>query len=64
MGSDKDKLDIKTFLDNDEKKDLLRFLTAGSVDDGKSTLIGRLLFDSKKIYEDQLDALERDEGRA
>ena len=51
------KLDIKTFLDNDEKKDLLRFLTAGSVDDGKSTLIGRLLFDSKKIYEDQLDAL-------
>ena len=42
------KIDIKTFLDNDEKKDLLRFLTAGSVDDGKSTLIGRLLFDSKK----------------
>ena len=35
------KIDIKTFLDNDEKKDLLRFLTAGSVDDGKSTLIGR-----------------------
>ena len=63
MGSDKDKLDIKTFLDNDEKKDLLRFLTAGSVDDGKSTLIGRLLFDSKKIYEDQLDALERDSKR-
>ena len=63
MGSDKDKLDIKTFLDNDEKKDLLRFLTAGSVDDGKSTLIGRLLFDSKKIYEDQLDALERDSRR-
>ena len=58
------KIDIKTFLDNDEKKDLLRFLTAGSVDDGKSTLIGRLLFDSKKIYEDQLDALERDSKRA
>ena len=57
------KLDIKTFLDNDERKDLLRFLTAGSVDDGKSTLIGRLLFDSKKIYEDQLDALERDSKR-
>ena len=57
------KIDIKTFLDNDEKKDLLRFLTAGSVDDGKSTLIGRLLFDSKKIYEDQLDALERDSKR-
>lgn len=57
------KLDIKAFLDKDEKKDLLRFLTAGSVDDGKSTLIGRLLFDSKKIYEDQLDALERDSKR-
>ena len=43
-------LNIKEFLDKDEQKDLLRFLTAGSVDDGKSTLIGRLLFDSKKIY--------------
>ena len=53
------KLDIKAFLDKDEQKDLLRLLTAGSVDDGKSTLIGRLLFDSKKLYEDQLDALER-----
>ena len=47
------KLDIKAFLDKDEQKDLLRLLTAGSVDDGKSTLIGRLLFDSKKLYEDQ-----------
>lgn len=56
-------LNIKEFLDKDEEKDLLRFLTAGSVDDGKSTLIGRLLFDSKKIYEDQLDALERDSKR-
>ena len=53
------KLNIKEFLDKDEQKDLLRLLTAGSVDDGKSTLIGRLLFDSKKLYEDQLDALER-----
>ena len=59
-----DKLDIKAFLDKDEQKDLLRLLTAGSVDDGKSTLIGRLLFDSKKLYEDQLDALERDSGWA
>lgn len=57
------RLDIKAFLDKDEQKDLLRFLTAGSVDDGKSTLIGRLLFDSKKLYEDQLDALERDSKR-
>lgn len=56
-------LDIQAFLDQDQNKDLLRFLTAGSVDDGKSTLIGRLLFDSKKIYEDQLSALERDSKR-
>ena len=56
-------LDIKTFLDQDQKKDLLRLLTAGSVDDGKSTLIGRLMFDSKMLYEDQLSALERDSKR-
>jgi adenylyl-sulfate kinase len=55
--------DIRAFLDQDQNKDLLRFLTAGSVDDGKSTLIGRLLFDSKKLYEDQLSALERDSKR-
>ena len=56
-------MDIKAFLDQDEKKDLLRLLTAGSVDDGKSTLIGRLLFDSKRLYEDQLAALQRDSKR-
>lgn len=56
-------LDIKAFLDQDQKKDLLRLLTAGSVDDGKSTLIGRLMFDSKMIYEDQLSALEKDSKR-
>lgn len=56
-------LSISEFLRKDEQKDLLRLLTAGSVDDGKSTLIGRLLFDSKKLYEDQLDALERDSKR-
>ncbi len=56
-------LNIQEFLDQDERKDLLRLLTAGSVDDGKSTLIGRLLYDSKKLYEDQLDALERDSKR-
>lgn len=54
---------IHEFLDADERKSLLRLLTAGSVDDGKSTLIGRLLFDSKKLYEDQLQALERDSKR-
>lgn len=56
-------LNIKAYLDADERKSLLRLLTAGSVDDGKSTLIGRLLFDSKKLYEDQLQALERDSKR-
>jgi len=56
-------LSIEEYLNQDEKKDLLRLLTAGSVDDGKSTLIGRLLFDSKKLYEDQLSALERDSKR-
>lgn len=57
------KLSITAYLDADERKSLLRLLTAGSVDDGKSTLIGRLLFDSKKLYEDQLQALERDSKR-
>lgn len=56
-------LSIEEFLAQDEAKDLLRLLTAGSVDDGKSTLIGRLLFDSKRLYEDQLQALERDSKR-
>ncbi len=56
-------MDINEFLNRDEQKDLLRFLTAGSVDDGKSTLIGRLLYDSKLLYEDQLEALERDSKR-
>ncbi len=45
-------------LKKDEQKDLLRFVTAGSVDDGKSTLIGRLLYESKGIYEDQLASIE------
>ncbi|MFA9393043.1 MAG: sulfate adenylyltransferase subunit CysN [Prolixibacteraceae bacterium] len=63
MGGSRGSLDIKTYLDQDEQKDLLRILTAGSVDDGKSTLIGRLMFDSKMLYEDQLAALERDSKR-
>ncbi len=52
--------DIDAYLNEHENKDLLRFLTCGSVDDGKSTLIGRLLHDSKMIYEDQLATLEAD----
>jgi bifunctional enzyme CysN/CysC len=50
--------DIGNYLNEHENKNLLRFITCGSVDDGKSTLIGRLLFDSKLIYEDQLSALQ------
>lgn len=52
--------DINAYLKEHEQKELLRFLTCGSVDDGKSTLIGRLLYESKMIYEDQLEALEVD----
>ncbi len=52
--------DINAYLAQHERKDLLRFLTCGSVDDGKSTLIGRLLYDSKLIYEDQLAAIKKD----
>ena len=52
--------DIHSYLAQHEQKDLLRFLTCGNVDDGKSTLIGRLLHDSKMIYEDQLAAIQKD----
>jgi bifunctional enzyme CysN/CysC len=52
--------DILAYLAQHERKDLLRFLTCGNVDDGKSTLIGRLLHDSKLIYEDQLAAVQKD----
>src|SRR6202048_2580964 len=52
--------DINAYLKSHEHKSLLRFITCGSVDDGKSTLIGRLLYESKMIFEDQLTALEAD----
>lgn len=55
--------DILGYLKSHENKSLLRFLTCGSVDDGKSTLIGRLLYDSKMIFEDQLATLESDSKR-
>ncbi|WP_084582840.1 sulfate adenylyltransferase subunit CysN [Sphingomonas azotifigens] len=55
--------DISAYLELHQHKSLLRFLTCGSVDDGKSTLIGRLLYDSKQIFEDQLSALENDSKR-
>ena len=52
--------DIEAYLDAHENKSLLRFITCGSVDDGKSTLIGRLLYESKLVFEDHLAALEAD----
>ena len=55
--------DIDAYLDAHQRKTLLRFITCGSVDDGKSTLIGRLLYDSKMICEDQLATLEADSKR-
>ena len=55
--------DISAYLDKQKSKELLRFITCGSVDDGKSTLIGRLLHDSKQIFEDQMAALESDSRR-
>ncbi len=56
-------MNIVNFLDNHENKTLLRFITCGSVDDGKSTLIGRLLYDSKLIFEDQLRILKKDSAK-
>ena len=55
--------DIGAYLETHQHKSLLRFITCGSVDDGKSTLIGRLLYDSKMIFEDQLEALQADSKR-
>jgi len=55
--------DIEAYLDAHERKSLLRFITCGSVDDGKSTLIGRLLYESKLVFEDHLAALEADSRR-
>ena len=55
---------VRDYLAGQERKSLLRFLTCGSVDDGKSTLIGRLLYDTKLIFEDQLAALQRDSRKS
>ena len=54
------KNDINAYLEQHEKKELMRFLTCGSVDDGKSTLIGRLFYDAKLMFEDQLAAIEKE----
>ena len=55
--------DIHAWLAEQQQKELLRFITCGSVDDGKSTLIGRLLYETKQIFDDQLAALEADSRR-
>lgn len=55
--------ELATYLAELERKDLLRFITCGSVDDGKSTLIGRLLFESQQLYDDQMDALKADSAK-
>ena len=55
--------DVKTWLAEQQQKELLRFITCGSVDDGKSTLIGRLLYETRAIFDDQLAALEADSKR-
>ena len=52
--------EVEAYLHRQEHKDLLRFITCGSVDDGKSTLIGRLLYESKSLLDDQLAALDAD----
>ncbi len=54
---------VKAWMIAQQHKSLLRFLTCGSVDDGKSTLIGRLLHDTRRIYEDQLSSLHNDSKR-
>ena len=51
-------LSVESFLAEEQTRDLLRFSTAGSVDDGKSTLIGRLLYDTQSVYEDNLRSIE------
>src|SRR3982750_1388406 len=65
LDSDEDliRTDVRAWLKQQEEKELLRFITCGSVDDGKSTLIGRLLFETQQVFDDQLTALEADSKR-
>jgi bifunctional enzyme CysN/CysC len=60
LTNDSGRSEVELYLKDQAERDLLRFITCGSVDDGKSSLIGRLLYDSKLIFEDQLSALEKD----
>ena len=58
-------IDLQQFIEQESSKSMLKFITCGSVDDGKSTLIGRLRYDSQLLYDDQLEELKRDsKGRA
>ena len=57
-------LKVKNYIDAQENLEQLRFITCGSVDDGKSTLIGRMLFEAQLIYEDQIAAMESDSGKS
>jgi bifunctional enzyme CysN/CysC len=63
MAVDETSADVLTYLRAHERKSLLRFITCGSVDDGKSTLIGRMLYEAQSIFDDQLSALEADSKR-
>ena len=63
LAAELEDLGVKEYLSQQQHKGLLRFLTCGSVDDGKSTLIGRLLHDSAQIYEDQLASLKSDSAK-
>ena len=60
MNSQPEKRDIQAYLKSQSNLDTLRFITCGSVDDGKSTLIGRMLFDAKCLFDDQLSALQQE----
>ena len=64
LQSDQAVFAIEEFLSSEETKDLLRFSTAGSVDDGKSTLIGRMLHDARGAYEDQLKSEKKNQARS
>ena len=61
IGTEVPPTDVRAYLNQHEHKSLLRFITCGSVDDGKSTLIGRLLHDTQLLLDDQLAALEKDD---
>ena len=64
LNTDLSKADVTRYLEGQSELNLLRFITCGSVDDGKSTLIGRLLYEAQLIFDDQITALQRDSKTA